>query len=127
LKDVSIQAAGVLYKALPYFHFSRYYLCHNPNTSADKEEILHLTQRKFAEMVNVDRKVVDRALKELSQHGFVMISKAYGATVIMVNPDVMFRQKMADEYTDFVRNQFTQAKVSAEQNGEDVDIADLPF
>lgn len=127
LQDVSIQAAGVLYKALPFFHFSRYYLCHNPNANADKEEILHLTQRKFAELVNVDRKVVDRALKELSQHGFVMISKAYGATVIMVNPDVMFRQKMADEYTDFVRNQFSEAKACVEQNGADVDIEDLPF
>jgi hypothetical protein len=127
LKDVSIQAAGVLYKALPFFHYSRYYLCHNPNTSEDLEEIRHLTQRKFAEIVNVDRKVVDRAIKELAQHGFVMISKAYGATVIMVNPDVMFRQKIADEYTDFVRNQFSQAKASVEQNGADVDIAELPF
>lgn len=127
LKDVSIQAAGVLYKALPYFHYSRYYLCHNPNTSEDKDEILHLTQRKFAEIVNVDRKVVERAIKELSQHGFVMISNAYCATVIMVNPDVMFRQKVADEYTDFVRNQFRQAKASADQNGADVGVADLPF
>jgi hypothetical protein len=127
LADVSIQAAGVLYKALPFFHYTRYYLCHNPDSNEASDEIHHLTQRKFAEIVNVDRKVVERAIKELAQHGFVMISKAYGATVIMVNPDVMFRQKMANEYTDFVRYQFVQAKANVEQNGADVDIPDLPF
>lgn len=127
LKEVSIQAAGVLYKALPFFHYSRYYLCHNPNVSESAGEIRHLTQRKFAEIVNVDRKVVERAIKELARQGFVMLSEAYGATVMMVNPDVMYRQKEANEYTEFVRYKFSQAKANVEQNGVDVNIDELPY
>lgn len=127
LKEVSIQAAGVLYKALPFFHYTRYYLCHNPNANEGTEEIRHLTQRNFAELVNVDRKVVERAVKELSRNGFLMISEAYGASVIMVNPDVMFRQKVANEYTEYIRYQFSQAKANVAQNGVEVRLDELPF
>lgn len=127
LKNVSIQAAGVLYKALPFFHFSRYYLCSNPNANEGVEEICHLTQRKFAELVNVDRKVVERSIKELARNGFIMIMEAFGASVIMVNPDVMFRQQTANEYTELVRYQFKQAGSNAIQNGVAVSTEELPF
>jgi hypothetical protein len=45
----------------------------------------------------------------------------------MVNPDVMFRQRVANEYTESVRYQFAQAKSSAIQNSADVSVSDLPY
>jgi hypothetical protein len=126
IKDISIQAAGVLYKMLPFFHYSKYYLCENPN-ERNTDQLIHLTQRKFADVVCVDKAIVNRAITELSKNGFVMISRSFGATVIMVNPDVMFRQRIGNEYTESVRYQFKQASICAEQNGVDVNLSDLPF
>lgn len=124
IKNISIQAAGVLYKMLPFFHYEKYYLCSNPN-EREPEVIRHLTQSKFSELANVDKVLVNRAISELSRHGFVMISKAYGATVIMVNPDVMYRKRYEDEYTDTIRYQFKQSKANAVQNPDDNDW--LPY
>jgi hypothetical protein len=123
INDITIQAAGVLYKMLPYFHYARYYLCENPN-EPNPERLHHLTQTRLAELVNVERSIVKRGISELSRYGFVMISKSFGATVIMVNPDVMYRKKSTDDYTDTVRYQFAQTKEKAE-NGEDFDW--LPY
>lgn len=115
IKNISIQSAGVLYKMLPYFHYSRYYLVENPN-DPDVDSLRHLTQNNFASKVNVHRTVVNRAVKELCTEGFVMISKTFGSDVIRVNPDVMFRQKGDNEYTKEVRYDFEQNRKSSEQN-----------
>lgn len=115
IKNISIQAAGVLYKMLPFFHYDKYYLCGNPNEK-NPETIEHLTQTKFSELANVDVKLVNRSITELCKKGFVMISKSFGATVMMVNPDVMYRKKFEDEYTDTIRYQFKQTKDNSVQN-----------
>lgn len=126
ISSVSIQSAGVFYKMLPFFHYAKYYLCANPNEE-QPDSLRHLTQTDLAEVINVDRGVVKRAISELSRYGFIMISKTFGATVIMVNPDVMFRQRTVNEYTESIRYQFAQAKNCAEQNGVDDDHSWLPF
>jgi hypothetical protein len=125
IANISVQAAGVLYKALPFFHYDVYYLCANPN-ERNHDRIKHLTQAHFAEIAGIEPMLAHRSMNELSRHGFVMIIKAYGGTNILVNPDVMFRKKDTyDEFTDSVRCQFKQAKANVEQNG--VDIEQLPY
>lgn len=116
IKNISIQAAGVLYKMLPFFHYTRYYLVTNPN-EPDDSKLDHLTQNGLASFVNVERGVINRAIAELNRAGFVMESKSFGATIIRVNPDVMFRQRVGDEFTEEVRYDFEQHRKAAEKNG----------
>lgn len=127
IREVSIQAAGVLYKMIPYFNYAHYYLCVNPDES-DEMKIEHLSHRKFAEMVDVNRNTVNNALVELRRHGFVMSVNAYGGQMYRINPDIMFRKKAEfDDYTDSVRKDFVQARRNVEQNGVDLDESDLPY
>lgn len=119
IAKVSIQAAGLLYKMIPYIHYEYMYLCCNPNVR-DADEIRHLSQARFAKEVGVDDETASRCLRELIAAGFVMRSEAFNAKIIRMNPDVMFRKKPRDEhddYTEFVRGEFRQA-LNAEENGD---------
>lgn len=107
IRNVSIQAAGVLYKMLPFFHYEKFYLCENPNES-NPQRLHHLTQAKLARLTNVPKDVINRGVRELKASGFMMMQDSNGAQVIMVNPDVMYRKKDGGDYTDLVRYQFTQ-------------------
>lgn len=130
IAHISIQAAGVLYKMIPFIHYERLYLCANPN-ERDFESIRHLSQARFAAEINVDDGTASRCMRELIRHGFVMRSEVFGSTVIMMNPDVMFRKKTDyDEYTEWVRYQFRQGYAASSddvETGVHVDISTLPF
>ncbi|MGG4142978.1 hypothetical protein ABEW34_07580 [Paenibacillus algorifonticola] len=131
IAKVSIQAAGLLYKMIPYIHYEYMYLCCNPNVR-HSDEIRHLSQTRFAEEVGVDDITALRCMRELITAGFVMRSEAFGAKIIRMNPDVMYRKRPRDEndeYTEFVRNEFKQALSADEQrNGQiEIDDAELPY
>ncbi|ANY67723.1 hypothetical protein BBD42_15555 [Paenibacillus sp. BIHB 4019] len=132
IAKVSIQAAGFLYKMIPYIHYEYMYLCCNPNVR-HSDEIRHLSQARFASEVGVDDETASRCMRELIVAGFVMRSEAFGAKIIRMNPDVMYRKKPRaenDEYTEFVRNEFKQA-LRAEECGDkgvvEVDDAAYPY
>lgn len=116
IKDITVQAAGVLYKMLPFFHYEKYYLCANPN-ERNPEKLHHLTQAELSRLTNVSQDVINRGVRELRKYGFMMMQDAYGAQVMMINPDIMYRKKEADDYTDTVRYQFKQAKANADEGG----------
>lgn len=132
IANVSIQAAGFLYKMIPYIHYKYMYLCCNPNVR-DSEDIRHLSQNRFAQEVGVDHETSVRCMRELIAAGFVMRSEAFRAKIIRMNPDVMFRKAQRfehDEYTDFVRGEFHQA-LNADANGDSGEVTvaeeELPF
>jgi predicted transcriptional regulator len=127
IAKVSIQTAGILYKMLPFFNYEHYYLCVNPEET-DEMKITHMSHRQFADMVNVNRNTVNEAMKELMVHGFIMSLQSFGGQLYRINPDVMFRKRIDyGERTEFVRNQFEQARRGVEQTYVSVDIDDLPF
>lgn len=113
IEKVSIQAAGLLYKTIPYFHFQRYYLCANPNES-NPREICHLTQEDLAALIGEDPSTVSRRIQELIRAGFIMRMESYGNYVLIVNPDVMYRKKYRDEEAERISAQF--ALVEHSQN-----------
>ena len=123
IRNISIQAAGVLYKMLPFFNYEHFVLCTNPN-EADIEKIYPVSHREFAERVGVDRKVIERGIKELTRFGFLGKFSSYNGELYIVNPDVASRRKStSDESTEAARNTFRLAeKASAE-----VAIGELPF
>lgn len=125
IAKVSIQTAGILYKMLPFFNYAHYYLCVNPEET-DEMKITHMSHRQFAAMVNVDRDIVNKAMKELLANGFIMSLQSFGGQLYRINPDVMFRKRVDyDELTEFVRMQFEQSKRGVNQAL--VEIDELPF
>jgi hypothetical protein len=125
IAKISIQSAGILYKMLPFFNYAHYYLSINPEET-DEMKITHMSHRQFADLVNVDRDLVNKAMKELISHGFIMSLQSFGGQLYRINPDVMFRKRVDyDELTEFVRMQFEQSKRGVSQAL--VDIEDLPF
>jgi predicted transcriptional regulator len=125
IAKISIQTAGILYKMLPFFNYAHYYLSINPEET-DEMKITHMSHRQFADLVNVDRDLVNKAMKELISHGFIMSLQSFGGQLYRINPDVMFRKRVDyDELTEFVRMQFEQSKRGVSQAL--VNIEDLPF
>lgn len=102
---LSIQEAGLLYKMLPYFHYDNYFLCANPDASDDVE---HLNQSQLAELIGESHDTVERGIRALMAHGFLMKISGYNTSRILVNPDVMFRAEFESEYTETVRMQFAE-------------------
>lgn len=125
VKNLTVQAAGLLYSMIPYIHYERLYLVFNPD-DRDFDALKHMRQADLARVVGVEEQTVTRAMKELSRCGFVMRSEAYGALVIKMNPDVMYRKKYDDdEYTESVRYEFEQNRKAAADFG--ITDEDLPF
>lgn len=125
VKNLSVQAAGLLYCMIPHIHYERLYLVHNPD-ERDYDALDHMRQADLARAIGVEEQTVTRAMKELSRFGFVMRSEAYGAIVIKMNPDVMYRKKYDDdEYTQGIRYEFEQNAKAAEAFGITDD--ELPY
>lgn len=123
IRNISIQAAGVFYKMLPFFNYTHFYLTDNPN-EPDASKLRYISHREFADTVNVGRNVVNEALRELRRHGFVMLSDAYGNQLYLINPDIMTRRR--DNHTpdvEAIRNEFAALADNAAQNG----IEELPY
>lgn len=126
VRDLTVQAAGLLYCMIPYIHYKMLYLCTNPD-DPNTDALNHITQASFARIVGIDEQTARRGLRELSKHGFIMRSDSFGTVVIRMNPDVMYRKETCDdEHTQMVRHEFTQNK-RAMQAAFDGDDSDLPF
>lgn len=113
LERLTIQEAGLLYKILPYFHFENYYLCANPNEH-EPSEIKHLNHNDLSLLIGEEVQTVYNNMKALIRNGVIMKVSAYGAVNYLVNPDVMFRKEIENEYTDHVRNQFRELQKTGE-------------
>lgn len=125
VKNLSVQAAGLLYCMIPHIHYERLYLVHNPD-ERDFDALDHMRQADLARAIGVEEQTVTRAMKELSRFGFVMRSEAYGAIVVKMNPDVMYRKKYDDDdYTQGIRYEFEQNAKAAESFGITDD--ELPY
>lgn len=123
IRNISLHAAGVLYKMLPFFNYTHFYLTDNPNES-DASKLRHISHREFADMVNVNRNTVNNALRELRRFGFVILSDAFGTQLYRINPDIMTRR--VDNHTsdvEAIRKEFEAHRIKAEQDK----LVDLPF
>ncbi|MDQ0418676.1 DNA-binding MarR family transcriptional regulator [Croceifilum oryzae] len=123
LRNLTLKQAGILYKLLPHFHYETYYLSHNPN-EADLNEIKHMNQRELAQAIHEDVRTLRTHMKDLQSKGFVMIQKSSNTDAFIVNPDIMFRKDVEDEYTDVVRKQFYHQQLKESQE-LDVKLSDV--
>lgn len=127
IRNITIQAAGVLYKMLPFFNYEHFVLCTNPN-EADEDNIYPISHREFASIVGVDRKVVDNGIKELMRYGFLSKFIASNGELYIVNPDVATRRRsLVDESTERVRSMFRLADRQGERASAGISVGELPF
>ncbi|WP_298833754.1 hypothetical protein [uncultured Planococcus sp.] len=125
IANLTIQAAGLLYKMIPYFNFEYCCLCVNPNET-DQEKLRYMSHIQLAQLIGVDRKFVDRYTKELRKYGFISSMLFYEAELYVINPDVMYRKR--DEYTQYaemLRGLFAMGERCADQ--VNVKRGDLPY
>jgi len=107
VKDLDLAETGLLYKILPFFHYSEYYLCDNPDEE-NPEVIRHLNREQLAERIGHDEKTVFEAVSKLQRKGAILTTKSGKTVRYLVHPDIMFRQPHETEWTQSVRKLFEQ-------------------
>lgn len=125
IANLTIQAAGLLYKMIPYFNYEYCCLCDNPEET-DKTKLRYMSHIQLAQLIGVDRKFIDRYMKELRKYGFVATFLLHESELYVINPDIMYRKR--DEYTSYaeaLRTLFVISESYTEQIN--VKLADLPY
>ncbi|MFS1516087.1 hypothetical protein V1503_06125 [Bacillus sp. SCS-151] len=107
---LDLSTTGLLYKALPFFHYSEYYLCANPNEE-NPEVIEHLNREQLAEAIGHDADTVTEAIKKLRSNRAILTTKSGRTIRYLIHPDLMFRQKVETDWTKSVRKMFAQHRV----------------
>lgn len=103
--DLALHEAGILYKILPYFHFSEYYLVDNPN-EPDVDKLRYIGRNELADRIGMRRQDLTKAVNKLRDKGALMSTNSNQQTRYIVHPDVMFRQSVETDWTDAVRKMF---------------------
>jgi hypothetical protein len=106
-EDLDLHETGLLYKILPFFHFSEYYLCANPDEE-NPQVIEHLSRDELAELIGHDADTVSDAVTRLQRKGAVLATHSGRTVRYLVHPDVMFRQTTETEWAQSVRKMFAQ-------------------
>lgn len=97
--------AGILYKILPYFHFSEYYLVDNPDEQ-DTDKLRYIGRDELADRIGMHRQDLSAAVRKLRNKGALMSTHSGRSVRYLVHPDIMFRQSMETDWTDAVRKLF---------------------
>jgi len=107
--ELDLSEVGLLYKILPFFHYSEYYLCDNPDEQ-DPATIEHLDRDELAERIGHNVSTVSECVTKLQRKGAILSTKSGKSVRYLVHPDVMFRQRGETEWTQSVRKLFEQHK-----------------
>lgn len=107
LDKLKMNEAGILYKMLPFFHYSEYCLCSNP----DEEDITKLdmlTREELAVLIGHEPETVSRYINSLVNQNVILKMVSSKSVNYYVHPDVMFRKQTEDEKTEKIRNLFNE-------------------
>jgi CRP-like cAMP-binding protein len=106
IDDLKLNEIGMLYKIIPFFHYSEYYLCVNPNV--DKVFIEYIGRETLAESIRHDVGTVSKTMGRLQSVGAILVTGTRKEIRYLVHPDLMFRQTEGHEtdWTNAVRKLF---------------------
>ncbi|MFL6560594.1 MAG: hypothetical protein ACJ8MO_31330, partial [Bacillus sp. (in: firmicutes)] len=106
IDDLKLNEIGMLYKIIPFFHYSEYYLCVNPNV--DKAFIEYIGRETLAESIGHDVATVSKVMGRLQSVGAILVTGTRKESRYLVHPDLMFRQAEGyeTEWTNAVRKLF---------------------
>jgi predicted transcriptional regulator len=103
---LKLNEIGMLYKIIPFFHYSEYYLCVNPNV--DKSLIEYIGRETLASEIGHDVGTVSKSMSRLQSVGAILVTGTRKEVRYLVHPDLMFRQAEGYEsdWTNAVRKLF---------------------
>lgn len=103
---LNLSEVGMLYKIIPFFHYSEYYLCLNP--TAEKALIEYIGRETLAEAIGHDLSTVSRTMSRLQSAGAILVTGTRAEVRYLVHPDLMFRQRegFESDWTRAVRKLF---------------------
>jgi predicted transcriptional regulator len=106
IDDLKLNEIGMLYKIIPFFHYSEYYLCVNPNV--DKAFIEYIGRETLAESIGHDVATVSKIMSRLQSVGAILVTGTRKESRYLVHPDLMFRQieGYESQWTNAVRKLF---------------------
>ncbi|QWU14757.1 hypothetical protein SAMN04487895_10685 [Paenibacillus sophorae] len=105
LKEITLEDADVLMRIIPHFHHEKYYLCSNP--WEDEEAVAPLNETELAQLININRRTLNRRLGNLVKAGFLLPLKHDNASTYKIHPDVMTREKsVSSAYAKVLREDF---------------------
>lgn len=103
--ELALHEAGILYKILPYFHYTEYYLVDNPDEK-DVSKLRYIGRNELAKRIGMREYDLTQAVRKLRSKGALMSTMSGKTTRYIVHPDVMFRQSVETEWTQAVRKMF---------------------
>lgn len=106
VEHLRLNEIGMLYKIIPFFHYSEYYLCVEPNAS--KEAIEYIGRETLAELIGHDVGTVSKLMSRLQSVGAILVTGTRKEVRYLVHPDLMFRQPegVETDWTVAVRKLF---------------------
>lgn len=106
IENLRLNEIGMLYKIIPFFHYSEYYLCVNPN--ADKSQIEYIGRETLAQAIGHDVATVSKMMGRLQSVGAILVTGTRKEVRYLVHPDLLFRQAEGyeSEWTHAVRKLF---------------------
>lgn len=110
LEKINLNQAGILYKILPYFHYSKCYLCLNPNEE-DDSKIQFLSQEELATLISIDPDTVLKHMKALRDQSVVLDTRSGKTVMYYVHPELMFRMQQETKDTEAVRTMFENHEI----------------
>lgn len=102
IEKLTLQELGVLYKIMPYFHWEHMVLCSNPD-QMNTDYLGVLSLEELADLVNVDRRTLERIMPKLVSKNAVMKAQNGNRTSYIVNPRLFFRMNTDTELTRTIR------------------------
>ncbi len=114
--ELSIQECGLLWKALPYFHYSSFILAENPDEQ-DFEKVQPMNRETLAHYVGHDRDTVGRLMNGLRKK-YVVATMESGPTrdkVYTVNPQLAYRMDHENEWARVVRGYFHKLEMLSQK------------
>lgn len=103
--SLALHEAGILYKILPFFHYSEYYLVDNPNET-DAANLRYIGRNELAERIGMRAHDLTLAVRKLRSKGALMSTESGQTVRYLVHPDLMFRQSKETKWTEAVRKMF---------------------
>lgn len=106
IADLKLNEIGLLYKIIPFFHYSEYYLCVDADCEASGIE--YMGREGLAKAIGHAPDTVGRLMRKLQSAGAILITGTKNEVRYLVHPDLMFRQAEGTEteWTIAVRKLF---------------------
>jgi len=113
IDSLKLNEIGMLYKIIPYFHFTEYYLC--VNADSDRESIEYMGRESLASAIGHDVATVSKLMAKLQSAGALLVTGSKNESRYLINPDLMFRQGEGDstDWTWAVRKMFADHEKKA--------------